>query len=196
MRPIILTLALALGAAGASSAPALAQSTMAHSGMSAARLDDGAAGDPAAALPTGDYITKAGQSDQFEIQEGRMAASMGKAPSVKTFGMMMVTEHDKTTRTLTRAVAAEGQPSPPPPQLTADQQAQIDQLRGLTGAEFDRAYVSQQLASHEEALKVQADYAKGGSDPKLRQVAAGTVPIVQGHLRTLRTLQAKTNGAS
>ena len=43
---------------------------------------------------------------------------------------------------------------------------------------------------------MQADYAKGGSDPKLRQVASSTVPIVQGHLRTLRTLQAKSRGAS
>ena len=46
---------------------------------------------------------------------------------------------------------------------------------------------------------MQADYAKGGSDPKLRQVAASTTPIVQGHLRTLRTLrtlQAKSRGAS
>ena len=195
MRPIILAGALALGVAGASAA--LAQSTMSHSGMTPAGLDNSAPGDPAAALPTGDYITKAGQSAQFQIQEGQMAASMAKAPAVKNFGLMMVTEHRKTTEQLTRTIAGEGvSPPPPPPPLTADQQAQIDQLRSVTGAEFDRVYLSQQLAAHEEALKVQADYSKGGSDPKLRQVAAATVPIVQGHLNTLRTLQARSRGAS
>ncbi len=187
MRPMILAGALALTFAGVAGAQ-----SMHHSGMHM----NSAPGDAAAALPTSDYIMKAGQSDQFEIQEGQIASSMGKAPAVKNFGMMMVTEHQKTTATLTKAISDMGQSPPPPPPLTADQQAQIDQLRGMSGGDFDKAYVSQQIASHQEALKVQADYAKGGSDPKLRKVATSTVPIVQGHLNTLMTLQAKTNGAS
>ncbi len=190
MRPIILAGALAAGLAGAASA----QSTMSHSGMKHGGMNS-AAGDAAAALPTSDYIMKAGQSDQFEIQEGQLASTMGKSPTVKNFGMMMVTEHRKTTATLTRAVAGMGQTPPPPPPLTADQQAQIDQLRGMSGADFDKTYVSQQLASHQEALMVQANYAKGGSDAKLRKVAGSTVPIVQGHLDTLNTMQSKMGGA-
>ena len=192
MRPIILATAIALGVSGTAAQSSLAQSTMAHSGMGHMNA---APGDASAALPTSDYVMKAGQSDAFEIQEGQMASSMGKLPAVKNFGAMMVTEHRRTTEVLTHTLGEMGQ-TPSPPMLTADQQAQIDQLRGLSGAEFDRTYVSQQLASHQEALKVQADYAKGGSDPKLRQVASSTVPIVQGHLKSLMTLQAKTNGAS
>ena len=110
--------------------------------------------------------------------------------------MMMITEHRKTTENLMGAMQREGQTPPPPPPLSADQQAQIDQLRSMSGADFDRTYISQQMASHQEALMVQANYAKGGSDPALRKVAASTVPIVQGHLRTLQTLQAKSNGAT
>lgn len=193
MRPYILAGALALTLAGA----AAAQSTMSRSGMKHGAMDMNAApGDASAALPTSDYIMKAGQSDAFEIQEGQLASSMGKAPSVKTFGMMMVTEHRKTTATLMKAVGRTGMTPPPPPPLTADQQAQIDQLRGMSGADFDKTYVSQQIASHQEALTVQANYSKGGSDATLRKVATSTVPIVQGHLDTLMTLQAKTNGAT
>ena len=36
---------------------------------------------------------------------------------------------------------------------------------------------------------MQADYAKGGSDPKLRGVARSTVPIVRSHLDHLSKLQ-------
>ena len=193
MRPFILAGAFALAITGA----AAAQSTMSHSGMKHGAMSmNSAPGDAAAALPTSDYIMKAGQSDQFEIQEGQLASSMGKDPSIKTFGMMMVTEHRKTTGVLTKAIANMGMTPPPPPPLTADQQAQIDQLRGLSGPEFDKTYVSQQIASHQEALMVQANYSKGGSDAKLRGVATNTVPVVQGHLKSLMTLQAKTNGAS
>ena len=191
MRPIILAAALALGVAGG----AVAQSTMSHSGMRPGMMDTGMAGDPSAALPTSDYIMKAGQSDQFEIQEGQIASSMGRSSSVKSFGMMMVSAHRKTTATLTKAIGDMGQSPPPPPPLTADQQAQIDQLRGMSGRDFDRTYVSQQIASHEEALKVQADYAKGGSDAKLRHVATNTVPIVKSHLRKLNAMQARMGGA-
>ena len=193
MRPYLLAGALALAFAGAASA----QSTMSHSGMKhGAMAMNAAPGDASAALPTSDYIMKAGQSDQFEIQEGQLASSMGKSPAVKNFGMMMVTEHRNTTETLMKAISQEGMSPPPPPPLTADQQAQIDQLRGMSGGDFDKAYVSQQIASHQEALMVQADYSKGGSDAKLRKVATSTVPIVQGHLKTLMTLQAKTQGAT
>ena len=191
MRPIILAGALALSFAGVAGA----QSTMSHSGMRHGAMN-APVGDAAAALPTSDYIMKAGQSDQFEIQEGQLASTMGKSPAIKNFGTMMVTEHRKTTETLMKAIADMGQTPPPPPPLTADQQAQIDQLRGMSGADFDKTYVSQQMASHQEALMVQANYAKGGSDAKLRNVAGHTVPIVQGHLKTLMTLQAKTNGAT
>lgn len=189
MRPYILVGALALAIAGA----AVAQSAS-HAGMKhGAKAMNAAPGDASAALPTSDYVMKAGQSDQFEIQEGQLASSMGKMPSVKSFGSMMVTEHRKTTATLTKAA---GQPGMAPPPLSADQQAQIDQLRGTSGADFDKTYVSQQIASHQEALTVQANYAKGGSDAKLRKVATSTVPIVQGHLNTLMTLQAKADGAT
>ena len=193
MRPYILAGALALTFAGA----AVAQSSVDGSGMKpTAKALNAAPGDASAALPTSDYVMKAGQSDQFEIQEGQLASSMGKAPAIKSFGVMMVTEHRRTTATLTRAVGEAGMAPPPPPPLTADQQAQIDQLRGLSGAEFDKTYVSQQIASHQEALTVQANYSRGGSDAKLRKVATSTVPIVQGHLKTLTTLKAKTDGAS
>lgn len=192
MRPHILAGAFALALAGTAGA----QSTMSHSGMSHGAMNMNAApGDASAALPTSDYVMKAGQSDQFEIQEGQIASTMGKSPAVKNFGMMMVTAHRRTTQALQNAMKQKGETPPPPPALTADQQAQIDQLRGMTGAEFDRTYISQQLASHQEALAVQANYAKGGSDPKLRAVAGQTVPIVQGHLNTLTTLQAKADGA-
>ena len=105
MRPIILAGALALTFAGAAGAQ-----SMHHSGMNM----NAAPGDAAAALPTSDYIMKAGQSDQFEIQEGQMASSMAKSPSIKSFGMMMVTEHQKTTETLMKAISDMGRTSTRP----------------------------------------------------------------------------------
>ena len=144
-----------------------------------------------ATLPTPDYITAAGQSDQFEVQEGKLAQAQGKSPSVKSFGTMMVREHTKTTSQLMATLKGMGMTPPPPPPLRADQQAMIAELSSKTGDDFDRTYVQQQLMSHQEALSVQTGYAAGGEDAKLKKLATTTAPIVQSHINSLRTMQTK-----
>lgn len=183
MRSLILGGAAALALAGAANAQD-------HS-----RMNHGVGGPAPEAtgptLPTADYITAAGQSDKFEVEEGKLAQRMGKSPAVKSFGTMMVREHTKTTSNLMQAIKAAGMSPPPPPALRSDQQAMISELGAKSGDEFDRAYVEQQLASHQEALSVQTGYAAGGEEPKLKAAATTTAPIVQSHINTLRTMQAK-----
>ena len=189
MRTLLMAGAMALAFAGAAGA----QTTMDHSQMGKGM--NAPAGDAAAALPTRDYVAAAGASDQFEVQSGRMASSMAKSKAVKNFGQMMVTEHTKTTEIMKKTVMQKGMRAPTP-MLTADQQAKLDALRGMSGADFDKAYLDQQMAAHQMALATHANYAAGGSDKDFRSVAAMAVPIVRGHLRNLTTLQAKANGAS
>lgn len=187
MRPLILGGALALVLAGAANAQRTDHST--HSG--AASMPTASNGP---ALPTPDYITAAGQSDQFEIQEGDLAMKMGKNPAVKNFGRMMVTEHKKTTDALMFAVQGAGAGTATPPALRSDQTAMMDELRAAQGDAFDRLYVSQQLAAHNEALQVHTSYAANGDDPKLKAAAKKTAPIVQSHINTLNKMQASMGG--
>ena len=151
-------------------------------------------GPPGPTLPTPDYLTAAGQSDQFEVQSGMMAEKMGRMPAVKSFGKMMVTEHGKTTRELMNAVKASGMSPPPPPPLKPEQQAMLDDLRTKSGDDFDRTYVSQQMMAHQEALSVQTGYAAGGDMPKIKATAAKTAPIVQSHINMLGSMQTKMGG--
>ena len=187
MRALLLGGAVALSLAGAAAAQNHAK--MAHSTNGPTPM-----GPPGATLPTPDYLTAAGQSDQFEVQEGQLAMKMGRAPTVKSFGAMMVREHTKTTKELMRAVSASGMSPPPPPPLRADQQAMIDELRSKSGDDFDRTYVSQQLMAHQEALGVQTGYAAGGDMPKIKATAAKTAPIVQSHINQLQAMQSKMGG--
>lgn len=157
----------------------------------------GAAASPVAAgpaLPTPDYITAAGQSDQFEIQEGQLAASRSQNPKVRDFGQMMVKDHTMTTQNLMAAIQKAGMTPPPPPPLRPDQQQMMTQLQGATGADFDKMYVSQQIQSHQEALQVHSGYAAGGTTPALKAVAKQTVPIVQHHLDMATRMQSMMAG--
>ena len=188
MRILILAGVASLALAGVASAQTD------HSKMKHGAMMSGAMADAGPALPTPDYLMAAGQSDQFEVQSGRLAAERGKSQSVKSFGKMMTTEHMKTTRSLMAAVKSSGMTPPPPPPLKPEQQAMLDELSSKSGMDFDKTYVSQQLMAHQEALGVQSGYAAGGDMPKIKGAAKMTVPIVQSHLRTLESMQTKMGG--
>ncbi|MDX7953453.1 DUF4142 domain-containing protein [Lichenihabitans sp. Uapishka_5] len=146
--------------------------------------------DPSAPMATPDFVTAAGQSDQFEIQEGKMAQKMGSTAAVRKFGAKMVRDHMKTTAALEKAVKKAGMTPPPPPPLRADQEQMVSQLQGMSGADFDKAYLIQQVQSHQEALELQSGYAKTGETPAVKAAAKSAVPIVRMHLQMAQKMSA------
>ncbi len=146
--------------------------------------------DPSAPMSTPQYIMAASQSDEFEMQEGRMAENQAKSVKLRKFGAMMVKDHAKTTDTLHQAIISTGMSVPPPPPLRPDQMQMIAQLQQLTGADFDKAYVMQQMQSHQDALMVQSNYARTGDVPVIRGAASKAVPIVKAHIAELNQIQS------
>ena len=138
--------------------------------------------------PAAQYMTMAGQSDQFEIDSGKLARSKAMSPSLKTFGGKMVTDHTKSTQMVMAAAKKSGLPVGPPPALKPEQQAMLTELNGLNGAAFDKAYVTQQLAAHKDALALQSSYAKAGDDKNLKMTAGKIVPVVKMHLGMLQKM--------
>ena len=175
MRSVICVVA-ALAITGAVAARAQDQSTSEQAG-------------PAAENAAMAYVTAAGRSDQFEIQEGKLAASMGHSRKVKVFGRQMIDDHTNSTHMVMAAALTSGLPQTPPPPLSPDQQQMIAQLQATSGAAFDQMYVQQQLQSHRMALQLQQGYAQSGTDPNLRGAAMKIVPVVQHHLGELENLQ-------
>jgi putative membrane protein len=147
-----------------------------------------ASAQPGPALPTADFIKAAAQTDEFERQEGRIAETRASDPRVRAFGRTMVRDHTKTTAALKAAIRKAGMKVPPLPPLSDEETRNIAALNGLKGAAFDRAYIGQQVQTHQTALGVMQGYAAGGQNPVLRQAAADTVPIVQHHLAMAKTL--------
>ncbi|WP_174300122.1 DUF4142 domain-containing protein [Caulobacter sp. S45] len=136
----------------------------------------------------GAYVTAAGQSDKFEITEGRLAAQMGSSDKVRAFGQKMITDHTKSTMKVMAAAKMSGLPKMPPPALRPDQQDMVAQLKAASGPAFDSLYIQQQMQSHQQALMVQQNYAKHGADMHLKMVAMKTVPVVQEHISMLQNM--------
>ncbi|WP_174301013.1 DUF4142 domain-containing protein [Caulobacter sp. S45] len=143
---------------------------------------------PPAPMSARDFVKAASASDQYEIQAARVAEVESRDGSVRAFARKMIQDHTRTRQALQQASLASGMP-PPPDGMNDDGQKLLSQLQSLRAPDFDRAYVRQQVLSHQEALVVEQGYAADGSDPNLRRTAASAVPIVQHHLDMARRLQ-------
>ena len=132
-------------------------------------------------MPTKDFVQAAAQSDQYEILAGRVAVVESHDPRIRAFAQDMIQDHTKTSQALEQAAMASGL-SPPPPGLSDDGSKFLNQLQSLRGLEFDKAYMTQQVLAHTQALVVEQSYVTGGSDPNIQQVARSAVPIIQHHL--------------
>jgi putative membrane protein len=141
----------------------------------------------AGSLSAADYVKMAADSDNFEIQSGRLAATKSHREDVKGFGKQMVADHTASTRTLMAALNNQDRKiAPPSTRLSSDKQAKLDLLRKAPRASFDQLYLQQQLESHRSALALHQGYAANGTDPALKQVATTIAPTVQQHLSSIQ----------
>jgi putative membrane protein len=140
------------------------------------------------AMSTDDFVTNAAISDMYEIEAGKIAEKKGQSADVKAFGKMMVADHTKMSNEMKPLVAAAGKTLPTG--LDERRKGMIDNLNAATGADFDKAYLSQQEAAHGEALDLMKGYADRGDDAGLKAGAAKAVPTIQAHLDKVKSLQA------
>jgi putative membrane protein len=133
------------------------------------------------------FVTQAGIGNQFEIDEGRLAIKRSSSPEIKKFAHRMVTDHGKALSELKKIVAKD-KLGKVPAKLDADNQASLDALKKAKGADFDKAYVADQLKAHQGAAALFSQYAQNGSQPDLKTFATNTLPTIQDHLKHVQML--------
>jgi putative membrane protein len=169
-------------------APSIAQmsSPTATSGMMSA-TDVGVS--PLTGTSATDYVKLAADSDNFEIQSGRIAAMKAHRKDVKSFGSQMISDHSGTTKSLMAALNNKDRKIvPPSTKLSAANEAKIDLLRKAPKNSFDQIYLTQQLEAHQNAWALHKGYATDGTDASLKQVASTAVPVVESHLSMLKSM--------
>jgi len=180
VRKIPMTALVALVAVALMATPALANATADHNAPHhAVRHHHPHAAKLAAAV----FLPKAAAANQFEIVTGQLAQQKAQSSAIKDLGAMFVVDHTAGLKAVTDAAAALGitLPSSLPPR----QQAIVDKLSGLTGAEFDAAFVRAQIPAHLKALKLYLHAAIRGENDQVRTVGQGGLPVITKHLGEL-----------
>ncbi|WP_433282442.1 DUF4142 domain-containing protein [Micromonospora sp. CA-244673] len=137
------------------------------------------------------YLQAVHQVNLFEITAGNLAQQKGQNQQVKDLGKMFVTDHTQLDQTVQSTAQQLNVQLPADP--TADQQKVLDRLNNLSGAEFDKAWVTAQLAGHVQAIQATQTEISQGSEQSVIQLAQDALPILQAHYDELVAL-AQTLG--
>lgn len=145
----------------------------------------------AAPAPAAFAATAAG-SDLFEIAADKLAQAKGASASVKSFGAELVDEHGKSSAELKAALAKVQPPIALPTAPPPDLQAKLQALQGLSGDAFDKQFIADQIASHQQALAAVNGYIASGDNPALREWARRATGMVQKHLQQLNRMSGNS----
>ena len=137
---------------------------------------------------TGAFVSNASQSDMYEIGAAKIAQTRSKNAKIKDFAKSMIAAHTAMMNEMAPLVKAAGKE--PAKELDQRRNGFVDNLKQATDANFDKTYVDQQVAAHEEALTLVKGYADAGDDAGLKAGAAKAVPKVQMHLDKVKAIQA------
>ncbi|TDB96268.1 DUF4142 domain-containing protein [Micromonospora fluostatini] len=137
------------------------------------------------------YLQALHQVNLYEVAAGELAQKKGQNQQVKDLGQQFVTDHttlDESVKNLANQLNVDLPDKP-----TADQQDVLDRLNGLSGAEFDKAWVTTELAGHVQAIQATQTEISQGSEQSVVQLAQDALPVLQAHYDALVAL-AQTLG--
>jgi putative membrane protein len=137
-------------------------------------------------------VTDAKRGGMEEVQLGELAKQKAANPAVREFGERMVTDHQKANEQLKQIVQQKG--ALVPTSLSHHETSRLDRLQKLSGAEFDKAYISDMVSDHKTDVKEFEKATKNLSDPELKAFAEKTLPTLQEHLRQAQELEAQLKG--
>jgi putative membrane protein len=135
------------------------------------------------------FLSMAAQSDVNEIKLSQLAQTKASSPQVKAFANKMVADHTKL-ETQMKPFATKWDLTPPAG-LDPDHQAIYDRLSGLSGPEFDKAYMTAMDQDHHKALDAFTTEAQTTQDPQFKAAVMKGKAVVAGHTKMADNLQGK-----
>ena len=132
-----------------------------------------------------DFATKAAQAGMAEVAEARIALKNSTRPDVKDFARRMIADHTKAGDQLKTIASSEGLALPGEP--SAEDQQAMTKLGALSGEDFDRAYIQDQISAHEAAVGLFTKESEQGSG-SFRSFASATLPTLEDHYRMIKSL--------
>ncbi len=132
------------------------------------------------------FIDAASQNDIYELESSRLAILHAEDPAVKEFAQATI---DARTRSTVELLPLASDLSySPTSDSTPAQSILVAYLGTLEGAQFDSAYLEQQIGALEEAITLFELSSENVTDEALGAYLDETLAVLQEHLTTAQTL--------
>jgi putative membrane protein len=134
-------------------------------------------------------------ANNWDISTGTLATSKAVRPDVKDFGAMLARDHkaaQQEARDLARKIGV--MPTPPASDnaLKRDYGDATMKLSGLSGAEFDKAFLEHEAAYHRAVIDaIHSQLMPAVKNPELKAFVDKIAPNFDAHLKAAETLLKK-----
>lgn len=149
---------------------------------------------PAGAVTDPEIAAIVVAADRVDIENGELAQSKTSNPQVREFAERMITDHTAVNQQATALVTRLGvtpQDNPTSQQLVQGGNETRERLRGMSGVEFDRAYIGNEVAYHQTVLDaLDNTLIPSAQNAELRTLLEQTRPAFVAHLEHAQRVQA------
>lgn len=128
------------------------------------------------------YVLNAAMGDMYEIMAADIALERTRSAEVRDLAQMIKTDHTAASERFKPVASAEAPDVTLPTELDARRQGLIDNLRSTPAEGFDRVYAAQQVAAHQEAVRLHSDFSDNADAPQLAEHARTVLPRIEAHL--------------
>jgi putative membrane protein len=133
-------------------------------------------------------------ANQVDIEAGKLADSKATNPDVKAYGKMMVTDHTGVNKQATDLAAKLGvkpEDNPTAQSLKSGGTDNLKNLRSLSGAAFDKAYIDHEIAYHQAVLDaLDKTLIPDAQNAELKALLVKTRPAFVAHMEKAKQIQA------
>ena len=139
--------------------------------------------------PDAKFAAAASAANVKELQASGTAQGKALSDDVKKFARKMAEEHAKANQELSVLIVKKGMKCATGAE--SEILSPLQELKKLSGAEFDKRYMTMMVQDHRSCVGLYESQARDGHDPEFRELAEKRLPVLKEHLKLAEETAAK-----
>lgn len=133
-----------------------------------------------------EFVTSAGQGNMAEVLTATVALTKTSDRQVQSYAEMLIDQHTHSNMKLARLLTNGRVSFPTSP--GQEHMQTLQRLQGMSGEQFDRAFLQAQIQAHQQNHDMFQRAAQSLQDEELKNFAQMSLPLLQAHLRIAQDL--------